>query len=94
MPQIQLRKSQQIAKDFILTRPSCALWLDMGLGKTLVTLSALHDINPTCHVLIIAPKTIARSVWQDEIDKWGFSFRTQSLIVNEKGNKLSKKKKN
>jgi SNF2 family DNA or RNA helicase len=65
----------------------------MGLGKTLITLSALMDINPICHVLAIAPLNIARSVWQDEIDKWNMPIRTKSLVVNERGTKLTKAKR-
>lgn len=61
--------------------------------NTLVTLDAIYDINPNYHVLVIAPKTIARCTWNDEIRKWGYPFRTKSLIVNKKGKQLSKKKR-
>lgn len=62
----------------------------MGLGKTLITLMALYEMNPNGHVLVIAPATIARSTWFDEIEKWNIPLRTKSLIVNEKGSKLSR----
>lgn len=84
---------QQIAKDFILSHPYCALFLKMGLGKTGTVLDVMDDLNPNHHVLVIAPKNIARSTWIDEIEKWHFPFRWKSLIVNERGNKLSKKKR-
>ena len=61
--------------------------------NTLVTLSALADIQPSGHILVIAPLNIVRSTWIDEIEKWGFPVRTKSLIVNERGNKLSRKKR-
>ena len=95
-PQIQsapLSIEQETYKQFGLTHPKCGLWLDMGCGRTRITLEILFDRNPGHHVLIIAPKTIARSVWTDEIKKWGLPFRTKSLIVNERGKKLSRKKR-
>lgn len=92
-PSIQLHDYQEYAKQYILTHPYCGLFLTMGTGKTSVTLSALYELNPNMHVLIIAPKTIARCTWNNEIKKWGFPFRTQSLIVNERGKDLSAKKR-
>lgn len=89
----QLKDYQQYAKNFILTHPCCGLFLDMGCGKTLTTLDALYDENPTWHVLVIAPKSIAMSSWLDEIAKWQYPFRTKSLMINEKGKKLSRKKR-
>lgn len=65
----------------------------MGLGKTLITLSALMEIKPQGHVLVIAPKNIARSTWLDEIEKWKIPVRTKSFITNENGKKLSKEKR-
>lgn len=84
---------QKYAHDFIMDHPFCGLWLDMGMGKTMTTLSALYDLNPNCHVLVIAPLNIARSTWMDEIAKWKLPFRTRSLIVNEKGRKYTKQKR-
>lgn len=92
-PKVTLHPYQQQVQDFITSRPSCAIWLDMGLGKTLSTLAALNTINPATHVLIIAPKAIAKSVWQNEIKKWSYKFRTKSLIVDEKQKTLSRKKR-
>lgn len=92
-PNIILHDYQEYAKDFMLNQPYCGLFLKMGLGKTLITLKALYELNPTGHVLIIAPKPIARCVWQNEIDKWQLPFRTKSLIVNERGKKLTKAKR-
>lgn len=61
--------------------------------NTLITLMALWQAQPSGHILVVAPKTVASSTWQNEIDKWGIPVRTQSLIVNERGNDLSKKKR-
>jgi SNF2 family DNA or RNA helicase len=59
----------------MITQKNIALWLDMGLGKTSITLTALNDlkynrfaINKT---LIIAPKKVAQGTWNREKDKWG-----------------------
>ena len=90
---LPLHDYQRYIRQFIEDTPFCGLFLDMGLGKTLITLAALYDLNPTGHVLIAAPKTIARSTWQDEIDKWHIPLRTKSFICNENGRKLSKKKR-
>lgn len=90
---IDLHDYQRYCRWFIKKNPFCGLFLTMGLGKTLVTLSAIYDMNPRGHVLIVAPKNIIRSTWQDEIDKWHIPLRTKSFIMNEKGNDLSKKKR-
>jgi SNF2 family DNA or RNA helicase len=53
---------------------AAALLLDMGLGKTLVTLTALCDLRllgeATGRILVIAPLRVALHVWPAEIDKW------------------------
>ena len=61
-------KYQQEAIDFILARPACGLFIDMGGGKTVITLKALSELAkqnrlPSGHILIVAPKNIARIYW-------------------------------
>lgn len=90
---LQLHPYQIQARNFIMQHPYCGLFLDMGLGKTLITLSALYELNPSGHVLVVAPKNVARSTWFDEIEKWNIPLRAKSLIVNNKGNKLSREKR-
>lgn len=90
---IQLHDYQEYAKNWIKDHPFCGLFFKMGLGKTLITLAALWELNPQSNVLIIAPKPIARCTWQNEMEKWNMNFRVQSLVVNEKGKDLSKKKR-
>ena len=90
---IPLHDYQIYAKDFVLQHPYCGLFLKMGLGKTSIVLEALWELNPTEHVLVVAPKTIARCTWVNEIDKWQMPFRTQSLVVNERGKQLTRKKR-
>lgn len=90
---IPLHDYQIFCKNFVLSRPYCGLFLKMGLGKTSIVLESLWEMNPTGHVLIIAPKTVARCTWINEIRKWNLPFRCKSLIVNEKGKQLTKKKR-
>lgn len=50
-----------------------ALWMPMGGGKSVTTLTALLDLNlveQVFPVLVLAPKTVARATWPDEIAKW------------------------
>ncbi|MCM1577818.1 MAG: DEAD/DEAH box helicase [Ruminococcus sp.] len=67
-------KYQQYAIDKIIELPFLALWLDMGLGKTIITLTALLDLLfnrfLVSKVLIVAPKKVAENTWQAEIAKW------------------------
>ncbi len=58
---------------FVLRTPKVALFLDMGLGKTSVTLSAIRTLiakGETQRVLVIAPKRVADNTWTDEAVKW------------------------
>lgn len=59
--------------------------------NTRVTLEALYEMALPGHILVVAPKTIARSTWIDEIEKWRIPIRYKSLIVNDKGKKLTRK---
>ena len=64
---------QKQAIEWILDNPSCGLFLDMGLGKTSITLTALKillDRFEVFKILIIAPLRVAERTWTDEIDKW------------------------
>lgn len=69
-----LHQYQHRGVEHILTNPRSALFLDMGLGKTITTLTAVRYLVfeelEVDKVLIIAPKRVAESVWGAEIDKW------------------------
>jgi SNF2 family DNA or RNA helicase len=58
----------------VLTTPALGLLLDMGLGKTVITLTAVNDLKynrfAIGKVLVIAPKKVAESTWAKEKDKW------------------------
>jgi SNF2 family DNA or RNA helicase len=60
---------QITARDFLINRNEAALFLDPGLGKTSIVLSALKAIG-TPRTLIIAPLRVCYSVWPEEIKKW------------------------
>lgn len=65
---------QSYATEFILSHPISAVFLEMGLGKSVVTLSAIFDLCLdsflVCKVLVIAPLRVARDTWPAEINKW------------------------
>lgn len=65
---------QQQMIEYIDTHPVAALFLDMGLGKTVITLTAiknlLYDSFEVKKVLVIAPLRVARDTWPNEIEKW------------------------
>ena len=69
----QLHEYQVKAVDMIVRNLNCGLFLDMGLGKTVSTLTAiqeLREIGFIDKVLIIAPKKVAQVTWKDEINNW------------------------
>ena len=65
---------QTYATDFIINHPAAAILLDMGLGKSVITLSAIFDLCLDSFlvrkVLVIAPLRVARDTWPTEIEKW------------------------
>ena len=65
---------QQYAIEYIETHEIAAILLDMGLGKTAITLTALYDLLfdyfEITRVLVIAPLRVARNTWPQEIEKW------------------------
>lgn len=65
---------QTYATEYIESHPIAAVLLDMGLGKTSITLSAINnllfDSFDVHKVLVIAPLRVARNTWSAEIEKW------------------------
>ena len=94
---LPLHDYQIVAKNFLLQHPKAGLFLDVGFGKTATTLETLLELASinyiSGHILIIAPKAIARSTWIDEMKKWGIGANVVSLIVDEKGKQLTKAKR-
>lgn len=66
-------KYQSYATDFIISHPIAAVFLEMGLGKSVITLTAITKLkaeDAICKVLVIAPLRVARNTWPSEIAKW------------------------
>lgn len=90
---------QEYAKNFILTHPICCLMLDMGLGKTIITLTALWlltlDSFDAGKILVIAPKRVAEDTWPKELAKWehltGLSYSLVLGNQKQREEALSKK---
>lgn len=65
---------QKIAEEKIIELPAVGLFLDMGLGKTVITLSAInrlmYEMFTVSRVLVIAPKRVAEDTWSRESQKW------------------------
>lgn len=89
---LPLHDYQIQAKNFIIQHRYSGLFLDVGMGKSLITLAALSEL-PKAHTLILAPKVIARATWMDEIQKWKAPLRYRSLIVDENDHQFSKKQR-
>lgn len=69
-----LHDYQQACVRYIEENAHAGLLLEMGLGKTVSTLTAikhLYDDLEISKVLVIAPKRVAETVWKDEVEKWG-----------------------
>lgn len=90
---------QSYATDFIVAHQVSAIFLDCGMGKSVITLSAidrlLFDEFDVAKVLVIAPLRVAKDTWPKEIKKWdhlkNLSF---SLVVgSEKERKQALKSK-
>lgn len=83
---------QQAAIEWILDKPYCALFLDMGLGKTVITLTALQQLMDECEIsraLVVAPKKVAEATWATEAAKWEHlkALRVAKVMGTEKQRK-------
>ena len=90
---------QEYAKNFILTHKACGLLLSMGLGKTVITLTALWllalDYFSIGRILIIAPLRVARDQWPMEIAKWDhLKGLTYSLVIGSEKERKAALQKN
>ena len=64
-----LHPYQERVVTYIKNHPSCGLFLPMGMGKTVSTLTAIAELGLR-RVLVIAPLRVARDTWADEVAKW------------------------
>lgn len=79
---------QEYARDWIIEKPEAGVFLDMGLGKTACTLSAvcelMHNSFEIERVLVIAPLRVARDTWCLEVDKWDqFKYLKLSKVMGK-----------
>jgi SNF2 family DNA or RNA helicase len=80
---------QKTANTHILRNPKAGVLLEMGLGKTVITLTALqtllHEEFDVCKPLIIAPKRVVESVWLQETQKWSHlaGLKGQTVLGTE-----------
>lgn len=92
--QYKAHEYQKFATQFILSNPIAAVFLEMGLGKSVITLTALFDL---CldqflirKVLVIAPLRVARDTWPLEIEKWNhLDGLTYSVAVGTEVERIS-----
>ena len=64
---------QHAAAQFVKDTKRCALFIDMGLGKTVSVLTAVRDLQLDLElgrVLVVGPPRVARKTWPDEIKAW------------------------
>ena len=78
---------QSRAIDFVLAHPYCMLFLDMGLGKSVITLTAFSRLLDDLEVhraLVVAPKSVAEATWTAEVEKWNhlFDLRVSCILGN------------
>lgn len=99
MDERNLHKYQRVCVNHIVEHPFCGVFLDMGLGKTISTLTAINllmfDYCEINSVLVIAPKRVAETVWEEEAKKWDHTkhLRFSKIIGTEKQRMEAFKKK-
>lgn len=89
---------QRYATEYIESHPEAAVFLDMGLGKTSITLTALNnllfDYFDVHRILVVAPLRVARNTWSDEIEKWDHLHHlTFAIAVGSEKERLEALKK-
>lgn len=74
LKQSQMHNYQNFASNHIVTHPVSAVLLECGLGKTIITLTAINDLMydyfDVCKVLVICPLRIGLNVWKQECERW------------------------
>lgn len=77
---------QKYAIDFIISHSVSAILLEMGLGKSVITLTAINELMlnyfDVGRVLVIAPFRVAKATWSSEIKKWDhLKYLTYSIVT-------------
>lgn len=97
MNELSLHNYQKEAVKFVENHKNAALLLDMGCGKTIITLTAMTHLIDYCdvsRVLVVAPKKVAESSWAQEADKWEHTRGLEVSVIlgtaKERLNAMSK----
>lgn len=83
---------QRRAIEWVLTHPRCGLFMEMGLGKTICTLTAVQTLVDRLEigaVLVIAPKKVAESTWSDEAASWAHLELRVSVVTGTPAQRLA-----
>lgn len=84
---------QKRATQWILEKSRCCLFLDCGLGKSIITLTAIQQLIDDCEIskaLVVAPKKVAETTWTTEAEKWEhISLNVAKVIGTEKQRNLA-----
>ena len=86
---------QEYSTEFIINNREAGLFLEPGLGKTVITLTAINDLLfnyfDAAKVLVIAPLRVARDTWGRECDKWIHTedLRISKVLGNEKERRMA-----
>jgi SNF2 family DNA or RNA helicase len=82
---LNLKPYQDEGVKFLLSRQWAGLFLDMGLGKTVISLTAISALMAEGHVkkaLIVAPIRVLENVWPSEIAKWDTTRHLRFINLN------------
>lgn len=84
---------QRYATDFIVYHPVSAVLLEMGLGKSVITLTAIYELMldyfDVSRTLVIAPLRVANTTWPEEIKKWEhLKYMTYSVVTGSEKERL------
>ena len=90
MKRCDLHEYQKYCVEFLKTHSEAMLILEMGLGKSCISLTAILDLMfdsfDIGKVLVIAPLRVAKTVWPEERDTWEHAnFLKMSVIVGSRG---------
>lgn len=80
-----LHHYQHAGVEFALDVPRCMLWLDLGLGKTIITLTTIADLLDRMdvgRVLVVAPLRVAKNNWPSEVREWHHIRHVRMSVVH------------
>lgn len=83
---------QRAAIEWVMEHPYCGLFMEMGLGKSVCTLTAIQRMIDDLWIsraLVVAPKKVAESTWSDEVAKWSHLDLRVSVVTGTPKQRLS-----